>query len=90
MESAIMASILVSHLAAIHLFAVVFTHPKIKRTLIFKQQMEKELEILRLKEKIRCLEETIQQQNDELKEATKLLIKTRPHPRPPIPHDRKL
>ena len=51
---------------------------------------EKELEILRLKEKVRCLEETVQQQNDELKEATKLLIKTRPHPRPPIPHDKKL
>ena len=52
--------------------------------------MEQELEILRLKERIRCLEESIQLQNDELKEATKLLIKTRPHPRPPIPHDKKL
>ena len=52
--------------------------------------MEQELELLRLRDRVRCLEETVQQQNDELKEATKLLIKTRPHPRPPIPHDKKL
>lgn len=52
--------------------------------------MENELKILRLEARIRVLEETIQKQNDELKEATKLLIKTRPHPRPPISSDKKL
>ena len=41
---ALLRGMILIHLAAIHLFEVVFTHPKIKRTWTFKKEMERELE----------------------------------------------
>jgi hypothetical protein len=49
-----------------------------------------ELENAQLKQRVRELEESVKEMNEALKESTKLLLKTRPHTRPPIHHDRKL
>lgn len=48
-----------------------------------------EIELLRTRERVRALEEVVQQQSEALKESARLLAKIRP-PRPTIPHDRKL
>ena len=48
-----------------------------------------EIELLRTKERVRALEEVLEQQSEALKESSRLLCKSRP-PRPSIPHDKKL
>ena len=49
-----------------------------------------EIELLRTRERVRALEEVVQSQSEALKESSKLLARCRPHPRPIIPHDRKI
>ena len=49
-----------------------------------------ELENAQLKQRLRELEESNREMCEALKESTKLLLKTRPHTRPPIHHERKL
>ena len=49
-----------------------------------------ELENAQLKQRVRELEESVKEMSEALKESTKLLLKTRPHTRPPIHHERKL
>lgn len=49
-----------------------------------------ELENLRLKEEVRVVKEVSSQQTDALKELTRLLHKSRPHPRPTMSSERKL
>ena len=49
-----------------------------------------ELNILKLELKIHKLEERIRDQDESIKESTRLLIKTRPHQRPPISSDKKM
>lgn len=48
-----------------------------------------EIDLLRTRERVRALEEILQQQSEAMRESAKLLSKCRP-PRPTIPHDRKL
>ena len=51
---------------------------------------EQELEILKLRESLRSLEEVNSMQTEAIKELTRLLNKSRPHQRPTISAERKL
>ena len=49
-----------------------------------------ELEVLRLREEVRTLNEIRCMQSDALKELTRILLKSKPHPRPTLSSERKL
>ena len=55
-----------------------------------KRELELEIQVLRLQQRVRDLEDVVKQQSEGLKESSKLLLKCKPFARPPIPHDKKL
>ena len=55
-----------------------------------KRELELEIQLLRLQQRVRDLEDVVKQQSEGLKESSKLLLKCKPLARPPIGHDKKM